>query len=148
MILLLLLQLEPLEALAGSWEGAGKDPGGEAAIKETWEPILGGSAVQSKLRWSRGDKTVHESTTIFTYDSDRGRIVARVFFNIGEAHEYVATVSDNGTTMTFVETMKESKRTRFQIRRLGDKDVAGRFEIEDASGSWVEAATWSVKKSP
>jgi len=85
----------PIRVLLGEWRGVGAGFGGESRVRHTYAFILQDNFIHSttlsefqpKEAGTQGE--IHEDWGVFSFDSDRGKIIFRQFLSEGFVNTYV-----------------------------------------------------------
>ena len=127
----------PLRVFEGKWEGTSSGKPGNGSTSRDFHFELNGKFLfqRDKSEYQRKDPAakplVHEDFGIFSYDSEKKKIVWRQFHSEGLVNEYVLdSVSADGKSLEFVTTRIENLpgfRAKKQYHIVSDSAIDETF---------------------
>lgn len=136
-----------LAGLVGQWSGSSEGQPGKGTVERTYERILGARFIQVRNRSTylpqeknpKGE--VHEDVGIFSFDSDRKRIVMRQFHVEGFVNQFVVDVASTPARLIMVteaiENIPPGWRARETYVLTGPNNLEEVFELAEPGKDFV-----------
>ena len=130
---------EPFQFFIGKWSGIGEGKSGESTVEREYQFKLNKKFIYNFNRavFKPTEKNkkgeIHEDFGVFSYDRIRKAYIFRQFHVEGFINHYVAEISSDRKTYTFVseslENMPQGWKVRIVIKIEGKDTFRERFEL-------------------
>jgi hypothetical protein len=130
---------KPFQFFVGKWQGAGEGKSGKSTVEREYYFKLDKKFIFNNNRAvflpseknTKGE--IHEDFGVISFDKIRKKYVFRQFHVEGFVNNYLATISPDHNTYTFVseslENMPPGWKVRLVIKKEGNDEFSERFEL-------------------
>ncbi|MEK6674155.1 MAG: heme-binding beta-barrel domain-containing protein [Planctomycetota bacterium] len=150
---------KPLRFLMGAWQGTGQGQSGASTVERHIDFVLEKRFLQvrNKCVYKPQEKNpngeTHEDWGMFSYDSNRRKLILRQFHVEGFVNQFVQeSISSDGKTLVFVteqiENIPTGWRARETYRVIADDQFEEVFELAAAGKEFEVYSRITFKRRP